>query len=69
VARWQGRKVERTYIDVLFSLGMLRTGRVSVVIRRLVHHSWQGPAGKVQLDRDKLFARGRHSTDRIFLCL
>jgi hypothetical protein len=24
---------------------MLRTGRVSVVVRRLVHHSWYGPAG------------------------
>jgi hypothetical protein len=23
---------------------MLRTGRISVVIRRLVHHSWYGPA-------------------------
>jgi hypothetical protein len=25
---------------------MLRTGRVSVVIRRLVHHSWYEPAGE-----------------------
>jgi hypothetical protein len=44
---------------------VLRTGRVSVVIRRLVYHSWQGPAGKVQLDRDQLFARDRYSTERI----
>jgi hypothetical protein len=29
----------------------------------------QGPTGKVQLDRDQLFARDRHSTDKIFLCL
>jgi hypothetical protein len=48
---------------------VLRTGGVSVVIRGLVHHSWQEPAGKVQLDRDQLFARDRHSTDRVFLCL
>jgi hypothetical protein len=33
----------------------LRTGRVSVVIRRLVHHSWYGPAGReTQLGRDQL---------------
>ena len=25
----------------------------------------QGPVGKVQLDRDQLFARDRHSTERI----
>src|SRR5437763_212720 len=25
---------------------MLRVGRVSVAIRRLVHHSWYGPAGE-----------------------
>jgi hypothetical protein len=25
---------------------MLRTGRVSVVIRRLVHYSWYEPAGE-----------------------
>ena len=25
---------------------ILRTGHVSVVIRRLVHHSWYGPAGE-----------------------
>jgi hypothetical protein len=29
----------------------------------------QGPTGKVQLDRDQLFARDRYSTDRVFLCL
>src|SRR5271154_3984708 len=35
-----GGRVKRT------SARMLRTGRVSVVIRRLVHHSWYGPAGE-----------------------
>jgi hypothetical protein len=25
---------------------LLRTGRVSVAIRRLVHHSWYGPVGE-----------------------
>jgi hypothetical protein len=31
--------------------------------------SWYRPAGKVQLDRDQLIARDRHSTERVFLCL
>ena len=52
----------------------MRTGRVSVVIRRLIHYSWHEPAGerprwagtKVQLDRDQLFARDRHSTEKDF---
>jgi hypothetical protein len=42
---------------------VLRTGRVSVVIRRLVHHSWYGPAGKAQLERDQL-CRTRQVLDR-----
>jgi hypothetical protein len=29
----------------LIGFRVLRTGRASVVIRRLVHHSWYGPAG------------------------
>jgi hypothetical protein len=29
----------------------------------------QEPAGKVQLVRDQLIARDRHSTERDFLCL
>jgi len=56
------------------SLELLRTGRASVAIRRLVRSyirmpGGQEPAGKVQLDRDRLFARDRFSTDRIFLCV
>jgi hypothetical protein len=48
------------------ALAVLRTGRISVVIRRLVHTTaGQGPVGKVQLDRDQLFARDRYSTERI----
>jgi hypothetical protein len=27
----------------------------------------QGPVGKVQMDRDQLFGRDRHSSDRNFL--
>ena len=56
---------------------LLRIGRVSVAIRRLsagLHQlgrdpAGQEPAGKVQLDRDQLFARDRHSIERGFLCL
>jgi hypothetical protein len=54
---------------------MLRTGRVSVVIRRPYTTAGMGqlerdpvgqrPVGKVQLDRDQLFARDRHSTEKI----
>ena len=29
----------------------------------------QEPAGQAQLDRDRLFARDRFSTDRVFLCV
>jgi hypothetical protein len=57
----------------------LRTGSILVVIRKLIYHSRYGPARetqlgreqleKVQLDKDQLFARDRHLTDRIFLCL
>jgi hypothetical protein len=36
-----------------------------VVVRRLEHHGWQEPAGKIQLDRDQLFARGRYSIETI----
>jgi hypothetical protein len=45
---------------------LLQVGCASVAIRRFVYHSWyepaeerpkwQGPTGKVQLDRDQLFA-------------
>jgi hypothetical protein len=47
----EARKVQRTYIHVLFS-GMLRVGHVSVAIRRLVHpyiphtSAGQEPAGE-----------------------
>jgi hypothetical protein len=56
------------------SLVLLRTGRASVAIRRLVRSyirmpDGQEPAGKVQLDRDQLFARDRFSTDRVFPCV
>jgi hypothetical protein len=44
-------------IDTSRGVGVLRAGRVSVAIRRLVHSyarmpAGQEPAGKVQLDRD-----------------
>jgi hypothetical protein len=29
-----------------YPIKVLRVGRVSVVIRRLVHYSWHGPAGE-----------------------
>jgi hypothetical protein len=53
---------------------LLRIGRASVAIRRLVRSyvrmsAGQEPAGKTQLDRDQLFARDRFSTDRVFLCV
>jgi hypothetical protein len=56
---------------------VLRIGRVSVAVRRLSASidqlrrdpARQEPAGKVQLDRDQLIARDRHSTERVFLCL
>jgi len=49
---------------------LLQTGRASVAIHRLVRSyicmpDGQEPAGKVQLDRDQLFARDRFSTDRV----
>jgi hypothetical protein len=56
---------------------VLRVGRASVAIRRIVHSytpilvysAGQEPAGKAQLDRDQLFARDRHSTHSVFPCL
>jgi hypothetical protein len=33
-------------VDVKALGVLLRTGRVSVLIRRFVHHSWYGPAGE-----------------------
>jgi 2,4-dienoyl-CoA reductase-like NADH-dependent reductase (Old Yellow Enzyme family) len=35
-----------TYEELAFKHKLLRTSRVSVVIRKLVHHSWYGPAGE-----------------------
>jgi hypothetical protein len=65
---------QRHSTRLLFAQGMLWsqllcTGRVSVAIRRLVHHSWYGPVGEVQLDRDRLFARDKHSTDRVLMSI
>ena len=56
---------------------MLRIGHVSVAIRRLSagigqlrrDPAGQEPVGKVQLVRDQLILRERHSTERVFLCL
>jgi hypothetical protein len=56
---------------------MLRIGRASVATRRLSagidqlrrDPAGQEQAGKVELDRDQLIARGRHSTERVFLRL
>ena len=35
-----------TVVEVAQVSSMLRTGRVSMVIRRLVHHGWYVPAGE-----------------------
>jgi hypothetical protein len=44
--------------------------RLSVGIDQLRRDpAGQEPVGKVQLDRDQLIARVRHSTERGFLCL
>jgi hypothetical protein len=56
----------KSFVPHLF---LLRAGRVSVAIRGFVYYGWYGPAGEVQLDRDQRFARDRHSTDGVFLCL
>jgi hypothetical protein len=77
-ARYQDLDGRRT--ETQSTSELLRVGRVSVAIRRLAGSyvrtlvysyasAGQEPAGKVQLDRDQLFARDRFSTDRIFLCV
>jgi hypothetical protein len=49
---------------------MLRAGRVSVVIRRLVHHNWHGSAGeRLSWVGTSYIARDRYSTERVFLSL
>jgi len=48
---------------------VLRTGRVSVAIPKLVHLSWYGLAGEVQLDRDKLYRTRQVLNRQGFLCL
>src|SRR2546423_941885 len=68
--RRRDRKIKK------MGLRLLRTGRVSVAIRRLVHLSWYRPAGETQPGRNQLkryrwtwtsyIARDRCSTERVF---
>jgi hypothetical protein len=65
VARWQGGKGKEGQTSIL-----LRTGRVSVMIRRFVHHSWYRPAGeRLSSAGTSYIARDRYETERVFLCL
>jgi hypothetical protein len=51
------------------ALAVLRTGRISVVIRRLVHHSWAGTSWKGSAGQGPAI-RTRQVLDRKdFLCL
>ena len=59
---------------------LLRVGRVSVAIRKLVHYSWYGPAGERPSwagtnwkgsagQGSAIIGRDRYSAERDFLCV